>query len=301
MAELDYRPNALARSLGSGKTKTIAFMVPSVSNPIFGDNTIAIEEYASAKGYSVFIANTRGSQSLADSYCDRLIEMHVEGVLITLTWENARKELVARLQNRGIKVVGCSGSRVVASIDCFSVDEYKAGCDLGRYLVGLEHRQCAYVGVKDSIVSELRLQGLQKAFADVEAEIPAPLISWAASAQESDREEAMYNLLGQGKTFTSIVAANDLLATTVLSVMTRHGINIPGKMSLATFGDHYTRLTVPQITTMAHSDFEMGKHAITRLFEIIEHDDGQPVNTILNKRLIIRESTAVKVNRNTNQ
>src|SRR5690606_23675776 len=96
LADLDYRPNALARGLYKGKTQVIALLVPSVSNPVFSESAAAIEEFANERGYTVFIGNTRGSRSLADEYCNRLIEMRVDGVILALTWENARTKLIER-------------------------------------------------------------------------------------------------------------------------------------------------------------------------------------------------------------
>ncbi len=291
LVALDYRPNALARGLFTGKTRMIAFFVPSVSNPVFGENAAAIEEYANQHGYSVFIANTRGSRSLADEYSNRLIEMRVDGVIITLTWENARDELVERLQRHGIKVVGISGSRLRRDIDCFMVDEEGAGYALGRYLLSLGHMRFAFVGTRESAVTELRLRGLQRAFAQRGVTIPSQMIFWAASSAEDAREDASSRLLAQVDDYSCVVASYDLLATSILRKLLREGIPVPGRVALATFGDHYARITVPGLSTMFYAEYEIGRLAVKRLLEIVEHPGTAPECVTFERQLVSREST----------
>ncbi len=291
LTELDYRPNALARGLFKGKTRVIAFLVPSVSNPVFGENAAAIEEYANQNGYSVFIANTRGSRAIADDHVNRLIEMRVDGVIMTLTWENARDELVERLHRHGIRVVGVSGSYVRPDIDCFMVDEEGAGYALGRYLLSLGHEQCAFVGTSNSAVTQLRMSGLQRAFAESGYAIPGEAVVWADSAEEKAREDASARLLASLGNYSCVVASYDLLATSVLKKLLRQKISIPEHLAVATFGDHYARITVPGLTTMTHSEYEIGRLAVKRLLETIDDPAPSPVSINLEKRLVVREST----------
>lgn len=295
IAELDYRPNALARGLFKGRTKTIALLVPAISNHAFSDNLLAIEEYANQHGYAVFIANTMGSKDLADQYSDRLIEARVDGVLITMTWELARLELVERFARHGIPVVGLSGARTLPSIDCFIVDERKAGFDLGRYLTVLGHRSCAFIGPRQSAVASMRLEGLGEAFASAGHTFHNEFISVTDKYDVTGGKEAMASLLSRGVQCSCIVAFNDLLAVGALSVLQSQGFAVPHDISLATFGDHYAHLSVPPLTTMVHSDFELGKLAVERLLEQI--DASTPSTSAphhvrsVHKRLVIRDST----------
>ena len=55
---LNYRPNHLARSLSLGRSYTIGFIVPDISNPFFGKIARLVEHFAEDKGYSVMVAST---------------------------------------------------------------------------------------------------------------------------------------------------------------------------------------------------------------------------------------------------
>lgn len=291
MEELNYRPNALARSLFAGKSKTIAFLVPTISNPAFSDNLFAIEKYANERGYAVFIANTRGSRELVENYVNRLIEMRVAGVITALTWELSRQELVDQFARFDIKVVGCSGGRSLDSIDCFLVDERKAGYDLGKYLIGLGHERCAYIGPKDSAVGTLRFEGLKEAYESAGIELLPTLISWTDSYEQDASERAAYQLIARGEPFSCVVVFNDFAAMSVLQVLKNQGLLVPQHVSLATFGDYYAKLTSPRLTTMAHDDYVMGKQAVQKLLQSIEGDVTEPSVHFIHKEPRIREST----------
>ena len=57
--ELGYTPDASARSFRTGKKKTIGFIVPDISNKFFGTMIESVENYLSAHGYHLIIANTK--------------------------------------------------------------------------------------------------------------------------------------------------------------------------------------------------------------------------------------------------
>src|SRR5262245_8806684 len=57
-AELRYSPSPVARSLALGRTHTIAFVVPDLSNPTFLALLSSLSKAAAADGYRVLIADS---------------------------------------------------------------------------------------------------------------------------------------------------------------------------------------------------------------------------------------------------
>ena len=55
---LGYIGNSSARSLRSGKSKSIAFIVSDISNPYFSIRIKEIENWLRGTGYTVFVLNT---------------------------------------------------------------------------------------------------------------------------------------------------------------------------------------------------------------------------------------------------
>ena len=61
VAELDYRPNAVAQSLRQKKTRTIGLIVPDNSNPFFAEVAKGVEDAGYEAGVSVILCNSDGS------------------------------------------------------------------------------------------------------------------------------------------------------------------------------------------------------------------------------------------------
>ena len=289
--ELDYRPNALARAIFTRRTKTIAFLSPSVSNPGFANALRGAEERARQAGYSVLVGNTDGSREILQEHCDRLLEMRVDGVLVSLTWEVTSSSVLEQFHRHNIPVVGLSGGRPVKGIPCFLADEEASGEELGRYLGRLGHRRCAFVGPADSAVTSLRIRGLRRGLAHSEGELPDELVVQTDVINDEAGKESVQRLLAGQSDFTCIVVFNDYMAAGVLESLREQGFRVPAQISVATFGDFYARLTYPKLTTMAYPETDAGRMAAEALLAILEGKEVPPETTLIKTRLVLRNST----------
>jgi LacI family transcriptional regulator len=89
MTALNYRPNALARSLRQGKTNTIGLVLPDSANPFFAEISRAIEDAAFKKGYSVFLCNTELDTERELFYVDVLSKKQVDGIIFVAAGDQA--------------------------------------------------------------------------------------------------------------------------------------------------------------------------------------------------------------------
>jgi LacI family transcriptional regulator len=79
--EYDYRPNAVAKSLRTRRSKTIGVIVPDITNEFFSQIVLAIENYCGPKGYSVFICNTAENGEKELHYIKELEVKGVDGLI----------------------------------------------------------------------------------------------------------------------------------------------------------------------------------------------------------------------------
>ena len=61
--EMNYQPNLAAKSLRSGKTKTIGLVVSDISNPFFSQLTRVLEDEATKQGYTVLFGSSDENES----------------------------------------------------------------------------------------------------------------------------------------------------------------------------------------------------------------------------------------------
>ena len=101
--ELDYHINVNARSLTSGKTYTLALVLPDVTNPFFPAVARGVEDYASENGYCVILCNTDGNSRKESDYIAMLRSRKVDGVIFAISAPS--KSRINTLLDDGIAVV----------------------------------------------------------------------------------------------------------------------------------------------------------------------------------------------------
>lgn len=294
LAELDYRPNALARALYTSRTNSIAFLMPDIGNHGFSRALHAVEQVSNERDVSVFVCNTGGDPDLAARYQKRLIDMRVDGVIIALTWELARAEIVDGFLKHDVEVVGLSGGRPLDGIDCFLANESLGGYDLGRYLAGIGHGTCAFIGPQHSAVAEQRITGLRRAFKERGGDVPDQLVVSSNAYQSAGGREATLRLIATGEPFSCIVAFNDLIATGIVDALEEQGIKVPDHVSVATFGETYSELIRPRLTTMIYNEKVAGKLAAEKLFGRVNGDtSSNRDHHLIRMKLSVNQSTRV--------
>ena len=88
IAELGYTPDASARSFRTGKKKTVGFIVPDISNKFFGTMIESVENYLSAHGYHLIIANTKEDADREETNIRLLTAGLVDGLLVASTMDD---------------------------------------------------------------------------------------------------------------------------------------------------------------------------------------------------------------------
>lgn len=267
--KLEFHPNQLARSLNTRQSKTLAFLTPDITNVGFLRIFRAIDAIARQRGYTLFLINTDGSIEAAQRALRQVIELRMAGVFVTLSWALAHPEVnIRQALQRGIALVGVSGSYAIPEIDCFLWDEDGAGEQLGSYLRRLGHRDVLCVGPSGSRASEKRWGGVRRAF---EGQLGAAIAIASTKAYSSEAGyDALQTAIMGGRRFTSVIAFNDAIATGALAALYDHGVSVPDDVSFLSFGDHHRDFSRPKITSMTFDETRIAQLAANRLIDRVE-------------------------------
>ena len=288
---LDFHPSRAARALRQ-RTRSLAFLVPDIANTGYVRSLRAASEVARGRGYTLLLLDTLNAARSVDEAVSQLIEMRVDGVLLALTWDLARDEVLSRLRAYEIHAVGISGAHVTPGIDCFVSNQVEAGRRLARYLLRLGHREILFIGPGGSTNARLRFAGMTEACQAAGAGTPG--LAWRPTDDYGPGAgyRAVVTALGDGVPFTAVVAFNDAIADGALAALADQGLAVPEDVSFATFGNAHVEYHRPRITSVVYDEEAIGRHGAQRLIDRIEgRCDAPPAVTYFEPSLLIQAST----------
>jgi LacI family transcriptional regulator len=286
----NYYPNTHARSLASGRSHTLGLLVSDIANPFFPELVKSIEQVAFEKGYDVILSNTDYNDERTLNYVRRFIERKVAGV--ALMTSELDKGLIDELARCHVPVVFLDIGSAGVCMSNLLVD-YGAGIEEAiKHLVGLGHRNIAYVGGPAHLSSAAkRLEAFRRSMACQLPEVMSPLIYESDFRLEGGRRAAR-QMLGSSELPTAIVVANDMMALGVMQECRERGLRVPDDLSIVGFDDiAFAALSNPPLTTVRLPRAELGRKAVEALLATIGDSDRQGVEINIATYLVLRDST----------
>ena len=284
--ELDYTPNAQARSLRTSRTMLVVAVVPDIANPFFSEIIRGVERVAKTNGYSVLLGDTQYEIENEKRYGDLVSTRVVDGMLTFLP-------RVPEISVEGRMPV-VYGSELIddPSITSVTIDNAAAFREGVAYLLALGHRHIAFIGgPAKSPLAIARRDGYLAAMAAAGITVEPQL------CQNSDFSidagiRAAEMILSYGHPVTAFACASDELAIGVMHAMRTHGLHVPRDVSVVGFDDiAFARYTDPPLTTIAQPRQEMGREAMLMLLQILNDRSVPPRKRVLRTQLVIRGST----------
>jgi LacI family transcriptional regulator len=292
IAELDYRPNTLAKSLRQKKSSTIGLIVPDNSNPFFAEVAKGVEDAGYEAGISVILCNSDGSFDRECRYLRLLADKQVDGIILIAT--TPRTDHLSSVIDRGLPAVVFYRRPPGARADSLTVDNLGGGYCATRHLIELGHRRIACVAPASlNSPSAMRVSGFRKAIEEAGLEIDEALIFRGDNRFAGGREGAR-RILETGRPFTALFAGNDVMAVGAMREFQGVGLHVPADISVVGFdGISLGNYVIPSLTTVVQPRFEAGQKAFELLNQRIgDGYDGSSREVELATSLEVRESTA---------
>jgi DNA-binding LacI/PurR family transcriptional regulator len=289
--ELGYRPFAVARSLRTGSTHTIALVISDISNPFFSKMAETVEEHAHRSGYNLILCNTHSDPGRERGYLRIATQRWVDGVLFVATTDTMPG--LDAVTAAGVPVVAID--RIPEGFDGPSVilDNLQTGRLVADHLLGLGHRRLAHISGPLALrLSRERLEGFREAVA---ARSPEPVLHAVGDNRWSceSGHRAMRSLLESGSAPTAVFAANDRLAIGAMRAIEEAGLLIPEEVSVVGVDDiELAAYHSPPLTTVRQSLVDVAALGTRILLGLLKGEQPVPSQVVFDPELVIRGSTA---------
>lgn len=284
-----YYANHAARSLATGRTNSVAFLLTEPQHLLFADPTFSIllrgAAQALAERHMTLVLLVAGTPEERSNVAHYLGAGHVDGVLLISSHE--ADPLLDSLLATGVPTVACGIPLGHASdMPTVSVDEIGSARAATRHLIDRGHERIAMItGPSDTPGGRYRLVGFQEELGQA---FDPSRIQAGDYSLESGRT-AMAALLERDASIDAVFAASDLMAAGAVGMLREAGKRIPEDVAVIGFDDSGLASTLrPPLTTMRQPFAEISAEMVSLLLHVI--DGGTSKSVTLPTTLVARDS-----------
>lgn len=292
IAELDYRPNLVARALRSTRSNVIGLVVPDSSEAFFTELIHAVERAAFDTGSLVLLGNSGFSNAQEHQYAETLTNMQVDGLLLVRAEVAGRASaMISGPQHVPVVYLhhqAPGGSEAPSVV----LANRAGGRDAARHLLahGYQSIGCVTGTARSGPVAD-RARGCADALRA--AGVTEQVILRTGLDRTSSRADVR-EWLGQSSRPRAIVATADGLAMDVINAAAELGLRVPQDLAVVGFGGtRAAEHSWPPLTTIAPSFSDMGSAAVSTLRQVREGAVSVQ-DRVLGVHLIARETCGCK-------
>lgn len=290
--QLGYVIDSTAASLRSQRSDFVAVTVPSINNANFAETLRGLTEGLKPRGLQILLGATGYDIHEEERLIEQLLRRRPEAIVVTGGRHTPRARRL--LESAAIPVVetwdlpehpighvvGFSNAAAMRAI----VDHFVAkGLTRIAFLGGDADGDTRGADRRRGFVAAMKARGLD----------PSRLIA-AGTPPISMREgaEAMARLLRDLPDTEAVICVSDLSAFGALTECQRLGVSVPGRISIAGFGDYeIAGIAVPSLTTINPFPHEIGTHAAALVLDVLDGRQVAPGRIMIEPRFLPRQSS----------
>ena len=280
IAELGYTPDASARSFRTGKKRTVGFIVPDISNKFFGTMIESVENYLSAHGYHLIIANTKEDADREETNIRLLTAGLVDGLLVASTMEDF--ERFDALIPAGFPVVLVDRTFETKKYSSICVSNFQPIYRSVCRLAGKGAKRIGIVGGLPRLSStKERISAYKEAMADCGLPLEDDLILYGNS-MENSVQSCLDQLLE--RECDAIVVCQGLMASETVIYLHQKGIQLVKDLDLVSFVDYDSNLYdlySNQMDCIVQPAEELGRSAGEQILSRVENPEAPVFEKVL--------------------
>jgi LacI family transcriptional regulator len=291
IAELGYRPSALARGLVRQQSRLLGVITGGIGSFGVGSTLTAVCAEAQSAGFGLLLreVSDREGTDVSDAMAF-MADHHVEAVLIAapdavlsgpVPWDGGLP---------GLPTVVLRSWRV-AGVPQISVDNRGGGRVATAHLVSLGRRRIGHVSGPHAWIEPTdRSAGWRDALREADLAVgPEAAGDWSSASGHA----ALAGLLDVEPGLDAVFCANDQMALGLLRRAAELGIRVPDDVAVVGFDDiPEARDFQPPLTTMRQDTERLGREGVLAALRLLDGErDLYPV--LLTPELVVRASTGL--------
>ena len=288
-----YYPNANARALVRGHSRSLGLIVSEITNPFFPEMVQTFAKLGVQHNYDVLLSAIDHDPRLVQIVARQMIERNVAGVAI-LTF-GGEAPLIDILTSRNIAVFAVDTDPAGPLLKTLQIDYEHGIRQAVQHLAALGHERIAFIaGPQELRTAAMRKLAVEKCMKEIGSELLPELFVEGDHTIEAGMK-ALSALAAMPDRPSAVLCSNDLTAIGVLRAAFDLSLDIPPDLSVVGFDDiRLAQFMIPPLTTVQMSQADIASLSFSALLDSLEpaHGDVRPVYSI-KTNLVLRCSTAL--------
>jgi DNA-binding LacI/PurR family transcriptional regulator len=288
---LGYRPNAMARSLITRRSRIVALVMGYLENQFYPLVIERLSQKLQKQGYHVLMFISDGDAT--DGVLDEILQYQIDGVVMASAMLSP--DLARQCADVGVPVVlfnRVPDTSAFARHTTSSVtsDNHRGGRLVAELLLARGHRRIAFLaGLEKSSTNLERERGFVEALAEAGVAVHGRAVGHYSFERAKEATRLLFAT--EGERPDAVFVANDHMAIAAMDVLRQElGLRVPQDVSVVGFDD------VPQadwgayrLTTVVQSVEDMVEATVVLLHEQMR-EDASPRNVVIPCRIVERDS-----------
>ncbi len=292
--DLNYHPNLAARSLVTGRSALVGFIVPDLIHPFFADVAKGLSRGLREHGYFLMMSSSEEDPVLEQQEVDEMLAHRLDAIVVASCATGTAG--LERVQHGETPLILVDRMFEGFSTHYVGSDDYAAGKLATEHLLAVGCKRIAHIRGPENSTGRRRLKGFLDAMAKHNRPVPPERIVAARSVDVEGKlhgANALRALQNLKRPPDGIFCYNDVVATGVIMEAVRLGINVPDELAVIGCGNlHFDDVIRVPLSSVDQRSAEIGARVAKLILELKVADaSSQPRRVVLQPRLAVRAST----------
>jgi len=291
-AELGYRPNVLARSLITGKSRMIGLVVAYLDNYFYPEALELLSSALQKKGYHVLIFMSGNKEGDIADAVDEILDYQVDGIIAASV--SMSSDLAKRCTSAGVPVVLFNRTQDDDRLSAVTSDNFQGGQKVARFLLAGGHKRIGYIaGWEGASTQRDREKGFTEELVRNGQELYAREVG---NFNSDEARQAARTMFSKKQNFPDAVfVANDAMAIAVIDVIRFElGLQVPEQVSVVGYDDvPISSWPAYDLTTVRQPANRMVAETVSILIESIENKTTTARRIEIDGPLMVRGSAKI--------
>jgi len=289
--ELGYRPNVLARSLITGKSRIIGLIVAYLDNYFYPLALEKLSNYLQSEGYHVLIFMAANDTQSTDQVIDELLDYQVEGIITASV--GLSSDLTARCEAAGVPVVLFNRSQDAANHSAVTSNNFSGGKTVAEFFLAAGHKRIGYIGGWEGASTQReREAGFRSALTEAGETLAAHALG---QFTVEGAKKAARQMFAESDHPDAVFVATDHMAFAVMDVLRGElNLHIPNDVSVVGYDDvPPASWAAYDLSTVRQRADLMVKETVALMIEKIRNPASSPRHIKIDSPLIVRSSAKI--------